>query len=173
MNVVHMVQADVQTTHRCTTAVNNMHEMKHCDHFDMSCSDLDCDWDLPPCFASFSCMQFSDDHVQYCNAIQQPVRDDAGSAIDSTIVIDTGADVSVAPMWCMGIGDFSSGGIESKSELQDASENVMENAAVKKRVIRLEDSCGRLCEFADQFVISSVKQPILAGSSLDCTKSSK
>ena len=42
MNVVHMVQADVQTTHRCTTAVNNMREMKHCDHFDMSCSDLDC-----------------------------------------------------------------------------------------------------------------------------------
>ena len=55
VNVVQMVQADVETTHRCTTAVYNMHEIKHCDHFDMSCSDLDCEWDFSPCFASFSC----------------------------------------------------------------------------------------------------------------------
>ena len=60
------------------------------------------------------------------------------------MVVDTGADISVAPLWCR---DF---GVEC----------AMINA--RQLSVRVQDDSGTHLDFTDFFAISNVRQPILA-----------
>ena len=139
----------------------DQHDMEHSrvEHFDISLSDNDGNWDTSSFEHSFMNLTGMPDlHVWNCNAVSSgepdlqdyvPHEDFSG---DMPVVVDTGADISVAPLWCR---DFN-------ADIRNASGELMPTEAMRRLSVRVQDDSGTHLDFTDFFAISNVRQPILA-----------
>ena len=76
------------------------------------------------------------------------------------VIIDTGADVSVAPLW-----EEKHGRLQRRTcaaNIRNASRDKMETSCIPCLSLLIQDIHGEHISFQDDFVIASVQQPILA-----------
>ena len=98
-------------------------------HFDMSISDGDCNWDEFPILSDYTDLTMEKTIPCVCKCYAISSAGDAQMEIEERyssdalqVVIDTGADISVAPLWCRGSG-VHCGNISA--EIRNASGDIM------------------------------------------------
>ena len=150
-----------------------LHDDFHCPFFDMSASDndglwcsfepdfkttdirLDCFLDEPTGELDEWYANQSDLHVQTVSI--DPWTEEIRA---TPVVIDSGADISVMPLEFAFMGTNCS--MAEDVVVQDASGNDMGKHGMREIELDVVDTHGNTVQFKDRFLISDVRQPILA-----------